>query len=291
MFVEQRTAGRRPTVFHTPDTLDEAIALLEQHRGDVRVAGGATYVMLMASHGEVQPSHLVSLHRITGLDALEPGTVGALTTLRRLERWCLTGPERALTMGAAVVAGPLVRSLGTIGGNVGFSDGDLVAPLIALDAHVELHDGSRLPVAEFVEQRPTAIITSLHYDMRAADGWSAATVKLAHRGMDWPIVTAAVALRRDDAGTITAARAAAQALAPTPVRLPGVEAVLVGSQGEPEAIAYAAEATTHRIEIREDAEATAPHRKRVAPAAVSRALEIALRAGPDGTVDVEEAWR
>lgn len=291
MFVEQRTAGRRPKVFHAPDTLDEAAALLEEHHGDVRVAGGATYVMLMASHGEVQPTHLVSLHRIPGLETLEPGHLGALVTLRRLERWSRTGPERALTMGAAVVAGPLVRTLGTVGGNVGFSDGDLVAPLMALNARVQLHDGRALPVAEFVEQRPAAIITDLHYAARAADGWSAATVKLAHRGMDWPIVTVAVALQRDDDGTVVAARAAAQALAPTPTMLPGVEAVLVGSQGEPEAIDYAAEAATHRIEIREDAEASAAHRKRVAPAVVARALEIAFEAGPDGAVELEEAWR
>lgn len=291
MYVDQRTTGRRSRVFHAPTTLDEAATLLEEHRGDVRLAAGSTYIMLMASHGEVQPAHLVSLHRIPALDELAPGRIGALVSLRQLERWQRTGPERALTMGAAVTAGPLVRTLGTIGGNVGFSDGDLVAPLMALDAQVDLHGDTTLSVADYVHERPAGILTGFRYAASAADGWTAATVKLARRGMDWPVVTVAVAMQVDRDGTVQAVRAAAQALAPTPTRLPAVEAVLLGSQGEPEAIAYAAEAATDRLEIRDDAEASAVYRKRVTPAVVSRALELAFSAGPTGEVPVQEAWR
>ena len=112
---DQRSTGRRALTLHAPETLEEAADLLARHHGNVRLGAGCTYVMLMAAHGEVQPEHLVGLHRIPGLDQLEPGRVGALTTLRHLERGPRTGAERALTMAAAVTAGPLVRTLGTVG--------------------------------------------------------------------------------------------------------------------------------------------------------------------------------
>lgn len=292
MLVHQRSTGRRARWFHAPTTLEEAAGLLAEHTGAVRLAAGGTYLNLMASQGETQPDHLVSLHRIAGLDDLEAGRIGALATLQRLERWTRSGPDRALTMGAAVVAGPLIRPLATVGGNLGFADGDLAAPLLALGATAHLDDGTSLPVADFVVDRPPdRILTHVTYRPRAADGWSAATVKLARRGMDWPIVTIAVAVRLDDDGQVVEAGAAAQALAATPIVLPGVAAVLIGSAGEPEAFELAGEAAVHRVDVRDDAEASAAHRRRVAPAVAARAAALAVRAGAAGELGTEEAWR
>lgn len=288
MFIDQRTTGRRAKAFHSPTSLDEAARLLREHDGNVRLGAGCTYLMLMAAHGEVQPEHLVSLHRIPGLDELRPGHVGALVTLRRLERGRRTGAERALTMAAAVTAGPLVRTLGTVGGNVGFADGDVVAALMALDAEVHLHDASFMPVAQYVIDRPAAIITGFSYDTAPASG---ATVKLSRRGMDWPVVTVSAVVRRDEEGVVTHAQVAAQALAAAPVLLPGASAVLVGSSGEREAIDYAADAATHRIEVRDDDEASASYRRRVTPEVVRKALTLAIDAGVDTPIDLAEARR
>lgn len=292
MFVVQSSVGRRPQHVHTPESLPEAAELLREHAGEVRVAAGWTYLMLMASHGEALPAHVVSLHRIPGLDTSAAGRLGSGVRLADLERGPLTGPERALTMAASVTAGPSVRTLGTLGGNLGFADGDLVPAALALDATVHLDDGSTRPVLDHVtDRRPDRIATAITWDRRASDGWSGATVKLAHRGMDWPVVTVSTAIRRAPDGEILAATTAAQALAPEPTLLPAVDAVLVGSHGEPEALAYAAESATHRLEVRDDLEATAAHRRRVAPAVVRRALEIALEAGPDTEVALREARR
>lgn len=292
MFVEQRTTGRRPRHLHAPETLEEAAALLREHAGHVRISAGATYLMLMASHGEILPDHLVSLHRVPGLDGVADGRLGSGVTLRRLERGPRTGAVRALTMAASVTAGPSVRTLGTLGGNLGFPDGDCIPAALALDATVHLDDGAQLPVADYVTARPLdRIMTALTWDRAADDGWTGATVKLAVRGMDWPIVTVSCALRVADDGEILDATTAAQALAPEPTLLPAVDAVLVGSHGEPEALQYAGEAAVHRLDVREDQEATAAYRKRVAPAVVRQTLALALRAGPHGTIDDAEARR
>lgn len=292
MFVEQRTIGRRPRHLHAPETLEEAAELLREHAGQARVSAGATYLMLMASHGETLPEHLVSLHRIPGLDAVDDGRLGSGVTLRQLERGPRTGAVRALTMAASVTAGPSVRSLGTIGGNLGFPDGDCIPAALALDATVHLDDGTQVPVSQYVTARPLErITTALSWERTAADGWTGATVKLATRGMDWPVVTVSCALQVGADGEIVDATTAAQALAPEPTLLPGVDAVLVGSHGEPEALAYASEAAVHRLDVRDDQEASAAYRKRVAPAVVRRTLELALRAGPHGTLADAEARR
>jgi aerobic carbon-monoxide dehydrogenase medium subunit len=292
VFVVQRSTGRVPSHLHTPDTLEGAAELLTEHAGRVRLSAGCTYLMLMAAHGEVLPPHLVSLHRVPALQQVGPREVGSSVTLRALERGPRTGPERALTMAASFTAGPAVRSLGTLGGNLGFADGDLHPALMALDATVHLDDGSTRPVADHVTEPDLArIATRVSWTRDGQQGWTGASVKLARRSMDWPVVTVACALQLAPDGTITAATTAAQALAATPVHLPGVDAVLVGSQGEAEALDYASHAAVERIEIRSDEEATAAYRKRVTPAVVRRALEIALAAGPDGDVELREARR
>ena len=289
MFVDQDSATRRARYFHAPTTLEEAAALLEAHRGQVRLAAGSTYLMLQAAHGDRLPEHLVSLHRIPGLDEVAEGRFGALATLRHVERGTRSGPDRAVTMAAAVVAGPSIRSLGTVGGNIGFADGDLTSALMATGALVHVHDGSAMPIADFVTAKPPdKIVTHVTHELRASDGWSGATIKLKRRSMDWAIVTISVQVRLVD-GVIEDCRVAAQSLAPEPVMLPAVAAVLVGSRGEPEALDYAAEAVTHRLEPREDAEASGAYRRAVAPAIVRRALLTALELGPDGDVDLREA--
>lgn len=275
---------------HAPASLEEAASLLREHAGHVRLGNGCTYLMLMAAHGEVLPGHLVSLHRIPGLHECAPGRIGASVTLRELERGPMVGPERAIAMAAGVTAGPSIRSLGTLGGNLGFPDGDLIPSLLALDATVHLDDGAELSVDDWLEAKPTdRIITGVTYDRDAASGWTAASMKFSQRGMDWPVVTVSTALRLAEDGEILEARTAAQALAPTASRLPGVDAVLIGSHGQDEALDYAADAAVHRMEIRDDLEASAAYRKRVAPAIVRRVLALALRAGTDGAVTPREA--
>ena len=289
MFVDQNSALRRSQWFHAPTTLEEAASLLDEHRGQVRLAAGCTYLMLQAAHGDRLSEHLVSLHRVPGLDDLATGRFGALTTLRRLERWTRSGPERAATMAASVVAGPSVRTLGTIGGNIGFADGDLAAALMAMGAVVHLHDGSSMPVGDFVIAKPLdRIVTHVTHQLRSEDGWSGATIKLKRRSMDWPVVTVSAQLRLVD-GVIEDCRVAAQSLTAEPTLLPAVASVLVGSQGEPEALDYAAEAVTHRLEPREDAEASGAYRRTVAPVITRRVLELALSLGPDDDVDLRKA--
>jgi CO/xanthine dehydrogenase FAD-binding subunit len=283
LLVVQRHVGRVSSRFSAPETLDEAVALLAGDDGS-RPVGGNTYLMWRAAHGEPMPAHLVSLHRVPGLDALVEGSIGAGTSLRVLERSEPVGAQRALTMAASVVAGPPVRSLATIGGNVAsrFSHADLLPALLALEADVVLHGEGKVDVQAFIS-RPSdqSMILGFEHAGRAAEGWTGATVKLARRGMDLSIVTVSVSLRIDG-GVMTGARVAAGSLADAPQRLRAVEEALLGAEARPTVIGTASAEATNGIRLREDLEAPSTYRARVAAPIVRRAIGLAIGLGPFG---------
>jgi CO/xanthine dehydrogenase FAD-binding subunit len=283
MLVVQTHAGRLGRAWHAPDSWLEASALLERYGADAAPVGGASYLMWRASHGEQMPEHLVSLHRITQGRDLAAGSVGALVTLRQLERATVPGAERALSMAASVAAGPAVRTVATLGGNLvsGFRHADLVPPLLALDATAHLYGGTQVPVAlvvaHGVDQR---LVTHISHDLTA--GWAGASVKLSRRGMDLAIGLASVAVRVH-AETIHEARVAVGSLYERPCRLPAVEMALVGVHSRQAAIHEALSSVDlSGPGFVNDGEATGGYRARIAAPLLEKAVTVALRLGVAG---------
>jgi aerobic carbon-monoxide dehydrogenase medium subunit len=254
---------------------------------EAAVSGGATYLMWRAARGEPMPAHLISLHRIIEHDEVRDGSVGALATLRRVERGPTAGAQRALTMAASVTAGPSVRTLATVGGNLasGFPQADLVPALLALDVMVHLGDGRRVPIAEVVDEglRTADLVTRFTHELTGSEGWTGATVKLSRRGMDFSIATVSAVLRIDD-DEIADARVAVGSLFERPTRLRAIEAALVGADPSEETVR---ELLDHvRVggkPFLDDDEATAGYRQQIAAAAVRKALLLAAQLGPDGS--------
>ena len=284
--------GRQGHV-HTPATWEEAAALMSAHPLDSSVSGGATYLMWRAAHGEPMPEHLVSLHRIDGHAEVSDGSVGALATLRSVERGPLTGAHRALTMAASVTAGPAVRSLATLGGNLasGFPQADLVPALLALDAQVHLADGQQLSIHHVVDNGllTSQLITRVTHDLAGVSGWTGATLKLSRRGMDLStgLVSAVLRVENDE---IVQARVAVGSLYDRPSRLDAIEAALVGADTSAETMAELVEAIGVKgRRFQDDDEATAEYRSRVAGPLVRRTLTLALALGSAGTPQVGDA--
>ena len=293
MFSIQTHSGRVGQWFHSPESWSQASGLLLEHPLDASVSGGATYLMWRAAKGEPMPEHLISLHRIEQHDQVVDGSVGALATLRRVERGPATGPQRALTMAASVTAGPSVRTLATLGGNLasGFPKADLVPALLALDVRVHLGDGRQVSVGDVVEKglRTEDLVAGVSHDLSAEDGWTGATVKLSRRGMDLSTATVSTVLRVED-DEILDARVAVGSLFERPTRLPAIENALVGADPSEETVRELLDIV--RVTGRpflEDEEATAAYRQRVAAACVRKALLLAARLGPRGIPRVGEA--
>lgn len=107
-----------------PATLDEAIRILEREEGQARVLAGGTDLLPNLKHGIYgRVPLLVSLQRIDALKSItvEDDTlhIGAGATLTQLGKSALIRRHYpALAQAAANVAGPQIRNMATLGGNV-----------------------------------------------------------------------------------------------------------------------------------------------------------------------------
>ncbi len=107
-----------------PTTLTEACALLAEHGADAQLIAGGTDLVPNMKHELFTPKLVISLGRLGELRGIRvegDGTLvlGAMTTLDELahdERVRARAP--ALAQAAGLVAGPQLRRMGTLGGNV-----------------------------------------------------------------------------------------------------------------------------------------------------------------------------
>jgi len=107
-----------------PRSLDEAVSFLESHGGNLRVLAGGTDLIPSMRQKLFEPEFVLDIRHIPELKGIrlargQDVTIGALTTLSELERSAfLRQHYPVLTEAAATVASPVLRNMGTIGGNI-----------------------------------------------------------------------------------------------------------------------------------------------------------------------------
>lgn len=107
-----------------PRAMDEAIAHLAKHAGNVRVLAGGTDLIPSLRQKLFEPEYVLDLRSIAELRGvrIQAGgavEIGALTTLSAIEKSAyLRQHFPVLTEAAATVASPVLRNMGTIGGNI-----------------------------------------------------------------------------------------------------------------------------------------------------------------------------
>ena len=111
-----------PYDLHQPASVDEAMALMARYPDALYLAGGTDLVVNLRRRMR-EPDHVIHLRRLGDLRGItvQAGrlSIGALTTLNALA----AHPEvlrrlAALAQAAGVVAGPTIRTMGTLGGNL-----------------------------------------------------------------------------------------------------------------------------------------------------------------------------
>jgi 4-hydroxybenzoyl-CoA reductase subunit beta len=107
-----------------PQSVTQALDYLGQHGGNVRVLAGGTDLIPSMRQKLFEPEYVLDLHGVTEIRGIKPqadggAEIGALTTIRTIERSeFLRDHYPVLTESAATVASPVLRNMGTIGGNI-----------------------------------------------------------------------------------------------------------------------------------------------------------------------------
>jgi 4-hydroxybenzoyl-CoA reductase subunit beta len=110
-----------------PRTLAEAVSLLARHAGGgaraTRVVAGGTDLIPSMQQKLFEPEYVLDVRQLAELKGIretaEGVEIGALTTLTSIEQSpLLCRRYSVLTEAAATVASPLLRNMGTIGGNI-----------------------------------------------------------------------------------------------------------------------------------------------------------------------------
>ncbi len=107
-----------------PRTLGEALDLLEQHAGDAQIVAGGTDLIPSLRQHLFSPRYVLDIRGIGELRGIQAhsgaGTsIGALTTLSEIEQSRhIRESYSVLQAAAATVASPILRNMGTLGGNI-----------------------------------------------------------------------------------------------------------------------------------------------------------------------------
>ena len=135
----------RDFFFHAPDSLDEALSLLDEHGDDGRPVAGGTAIVVLLKQSLLQADHLISLARVPGLAGVRAESdglhVGALTSHREMETSPIVRQAAPLLVEVyRRVATVRIRNVATVGGSLAHADPAQDPPpgLIALDASAKL---------------------------------------------------------------------------------------------------------------------------------------------------------
>jgi carbon-monoxide dehydrogenase medium subunit len=275
----------------SPETLSEALGLLERYGENCKVIAGGQSLLNILKQGLIDPDVLVDIRGIEELnyvqyDETEGLRIGAVTTHRAIE----LSPVVSDRYGVLVemekhLAGIQIRNWGTIGGNLCIADptGDPAPPLIAMNAQVTMtsSQGVRNCALEdfFVDYyetilEPQELLTEIRVP-GVKDRRTVAYTKFRNVEGDSPIVGAAVSLTLDSGGSCAEVRIALGGVASTPVRAKKAEEVLTGKTLNGPLIRKAADAVSDDIAPIPDIVASEEYKEKIARVLVTRMINEA----------------
>ncbi len=277
--------------FIQPHDVPDALRALTEKGRIVPVAGG-TNVLVNMKRAPLEADLVVDLTRLEALDSIsivnDSIRLGANVSFARLLEWKPGGAVEVLMRPMCVgFAGPLIRNLATIGGNICDASpaADVSPVLLALDASVELEStegGSRrLPLSEFFRgvrktaRRENELLTSISFS-NPDDDERAFYYKLGKRKADAISIVSIAMTVKLTGGRVERARIALGAVAPVAMRASKAESILSGEPLDNRTIAAAAAAAAGEAQPIDDFRAGGEYRRQMVEVLVKRGLnEIA----------------
>lgn len=273
--------------YFRPTSLDQALELLAETDGSAKVlAGGQTLVPMMAFR-MAQPSALIDLNRIGGLNYIrEDGDIlkiGAMTRHRDVERSELVNRYCPLLAEAIrLVAHPIIRNRGTAGGSLSHADPAAEWPTVAvaLGAKMLLRNAQRTRLVSARDFFISLLTTALMPDEilvevqlpKIQKNVAAAFLEVSRRHGDFALVSVAAQVGVSQLGEVNDVRLVLGGVDMTPIDVSGTAKIVIGRKLADQSHEDVSRAIAKNLETFGDVHASADYRREVAAGLITRAL-------------------
>jgi carbon-monoxide dehydrogenase medium subunit len=278
-----------------PNTIPEAIALLQRHGEDAKILSGGQSLIPMMKLRIARPGYLIDINRISGLSYIkEEGgflKIGGLTREAELESSPVIRAKYPILLDTAhVIADPQVRNLATVAGNLAHGDpaNDHPATMLALGAQVVAtgaHGERIIPIEEFflslfsTALQPGEILTEIRIPVPLARS-GGAYFKLERKVGDFATAAVAAQVTTDANGAAQNVGIALTNVGPTPIKAKKAEDFLRGKKLDEANMRQAAQLAADDAQPSSDLRGPAEYKKGLVKELAKRALSRAAeRAG------------
>jgi len=277
--------------YFSPQTLDEAIALLQKLGPEAKLLSGGQSLIPMMKLRILSPQHIVDINRIPGLDYISESDghlkIGALAREHQLETSEVVQTKLPILADTAkFIADPLVRSQATVCGNLAHGDpaNDHPATMLALGATLVATGpkGQReIPIADFFSGlfttalEPEEILTEIKIPLPPAKS-GGAYLKLERKVGDFATAGVAAQITLDGGGNCSSAGVGLTNVGMTPIKATRTEAFLTGKTLDEATIKQAAETAASESQPSDDIRGSADYKRDLVRVLTARALTRAL---------------
>jgi carbon-monoxide dehydrogenase medium subunit len=282
--------------YHSPTTLEEAVALLGEHGENAKILAGGQSLIPAMRFRLAMPETLIDINRLTDLDTVrqENGSlvIGGLTRESALEESALVQESyRLLADTARVIADPLVRNLATVGGNLAHADpaNDHPATMLAYNAEIVAHGpkGARtIPIDDFfiglfeTALEPNEILTEIRIPTPGKKS-GGAYIKVERKVGDYAISAVAVQLTMDG-DKVAGVRIGLTNVSPVPMRATEAEQALTGQTATDEVVESAGKAAAAQCDPSADLRGSVDYKRDLTRVLVKRAIRKAVERATGG---------
>jgi aerobic carbon-monoxide dehydrogenase medium subunit len=278
-----------------PKTLSEAVAALGQENAKV-LAGGQSLIPLMRFR-LASPAVLVDINRVEGLSYIEEKDgwlkIGSMTRESTLEHSDLVSEKYSLLADTAkVISDPVVRNLGTVGGNLANGDpgNDHPATMLAYGAEVVAMgpNGERvIPITSFFkglyesDLAPNEILTEVRIPAPKPHS-GGAYLKLERKVGDFATAAVAAQVELDAQGNFASVGIGLTNVGLTAIKGTAAEDFLKGKAATDENFHEAAKLAAEAAQPIEDVRGSEDYKRSLVRTYTVRALRLAVQRAKGG---------
>ena len=282
--------------YESPQTVDDAVAVLSQSKGSVHVLAGGSDLLVRMKTGFIEPDVVVDIKRIKSMQGIKKTpqgfVIGAAASCAQMgEHTALKKAWPGVVEAANLIGSDQIQNRCTVVGNLCNASpaADSVPALIAANAVAILQSaaGTReLPVEKIAKGpgktslKKGEMVEAIRLPPRTAKSGDAYLRFTPRTEMDIAVVSAAVSLTLGKQGVIAEAEVALGAVAPTALRIKKAAKAIVGTKLDDDALEKLAAACAEACNPIDDKRGTVAYRTRVSQVLAKRAAVLAYeRAG------------